>query len=173
MSRTEAAEQYGKALKQGRRTYKNSIMRGQYPYPQVLDEILADNMVRGRVELGVIEIPTEQITGTKSEGRKTAFAADFMPLMETGTEFATKWIDLCDRLSEEGIRDPIRCYEYLGRFYVQEGNKRVSVLKSFDAPTVSAYVIRVIPTWSEDAEIQAYYDFLQSYQKTRLYQVAF
>ena len=33
-------------------------------------------------------------------------------------------------------RQPIRCYEYMGRFYVQEGNKRVSVFKSFGSPTV-------------------------------------
>ena len=173
MSRTEAADQYARALKQGRRTYKDSIMRGQYPYPQVLDEILADSMIRGRVDLGVIEIPTEQIVGTKSAGRKNAFAADFMPLMDSGSEFASKWINLCDHLGEEGLRDPIQCFEYLGRFYVQEGNKRVSVMKSFAAPSIPAKVIRVIPTWSEDTEIQAYYDFLQSYQKTGLYQVAF
>lgn len=173
MSRVAAAEQYNKSLKQGRKTYKNCILHGRYPYPQALDEIMDGNMVSGRVDLGVLDIPIEQITGTKTEGRRNAFAADFMPLIETGTEFSSKWIELCARLSDEGIRDPIRCYEYLSRFYVQEGNKRVSVLKSFNAPTIPAYVIRVVPAWSEDSEIQAYYDFMQSYQKTRLYQVSF
>ena len=54
--------------------------------------------------------------------------------MPEDTEFAAKWAGLCAaHLSDEGIRDPIKCYEYLGNFYVQEGNKRVSVLKSYEA----------------------------------------
>lgn len=105
---------------------------GKYPYPQVLDEIFDESMAAGRVELGTINIPTEHIVGTKTGGRQNAFAANFMPLLGEETEFAHKWISLCEtNLSDEGIRDPIRCCEYMGRFYVQEGNKRVSVLKSF------------------------------------------
>ena len=174
MSRQEALEQYSKALKQGQKNYKDCVLHGRYPYPQVLDEILDDSMVAGRVDMGVIEVPTEAITGTKTAGRRSAFAANFMPLLDTDSEFAYKWMDLCAaHLGDEGIRDPIRCYEYLGRFYVQEGNKRVSVLKSYDAPTVPGYVIRVIPLWSEDPAIQAYYDFMRSYQMTGLYRVYF
>ena len=174
MSRQEALDQYSKALKQGQKNYKDCVLHGRYPYPQVLDEILDDSMVAGRVDMGVIEVPTEAITGTKTAGRRSAFAANFMPLLGTDSEFAYKWMDLCAaHLGDEGIRDPIRCYEYLGRFYVQEGNKRVSVLKSYDAPTVPGYVIRVIPLWSEDPAIQAYYDFMRSYQMTGLYRVYF
>ncbi len=170
----EATEQYNWALKQGRKCYKDCILHGRYPYPQVLDEILDGAVVAGQVDLGVIEIPMDQITGTKTEGRRTAFAANFMPLMEPDSEFAFKWINLCsDHLGDEGIRDPIRCYEYLGRFYIQEGNKRVSVLKSYGAPTIPGYVIRMIPPWSEDPEVQAYYDFMRSYRMTGLYRVAF
>ncbi|MCI8648883.1 MAG: BMP family ABC transporter substrate-binding protein [Anaerotruncus sp.] len=174
MSRQEAVEQYTKALKQGRKCYKDCVLHGSYPYLQILDEILSNAATAGQVELGVIEIPTEQITGTKTRGRDRAFSADFMPLMDTDTEFATKWIALCQaHLGDEGIRDPIRCYEYLGRFYVQEGNKRVSVLKSYQAPSIPAYVIRVVPVWSQEPEILAYYEFMHSYQITGLYQVYF
>lgn len=174
MSRQEAAEQYSKALKQGQKSYKECIIRGRYPYPQVLDEILDEHMVTGRVDMGVIEVPTEQIVGTKSAGRRSAFASDFMPLLDPDTEFAQKWMALCEaHLGDEGIRDPIRCYEYMGRFYVQEGNKRVSVLKSYGAPTIPGYVIRVVPAWSDDPAIRAYYDFMASYQMTGLYRVYF
>ena len=109
MNRQEAAEQYAKALKLGQKNYKDCVLHGRYPYPQVLDEILDDAMAAGRLEMGVIEIPTEQITGTKTAGRRSAFAANFMPLLGVDTEFAGKWIDLCAaHLGEEGIRDPIR-----------------------------------------------------------------
>ena len=49
---------------------------------------------------------------------------------------------------DEGIRDPIRCFEYMGRFYVQEGNKRVSVLKYFEAGSVTGNVIRMVPQYN-------------------------
>ena len=170
----EAAEWYAKALKLGQKDHRECVHKGRYPYPQVLDEILDDSMIAGRVDLGVIEIPTEKIVGTKTSGRKNAFSANFMPLLPEDTEFALKWIDLCvAHLSDEGIRDPIRCYEYLGRFYVQEGNKRVSVLKSYEASTIPGYVIRVLPVYSEDPKVQRYYEFLQFYQFTRLYRVNF
>ncbi len=175
MNRQEAYEQYGKALKQGQKTYKDRVSHGRYPYLPVLDEILLDDsVIAGRVDMGVIEIPTEQIAGTKTAGRRSAFAADFMPLLSPDSEFGYKWIELCAaHLGDDGIRDPIRCYEYLGRFFVQEGNKRVSVLKSYDAPTIPGYVIRIIPEWSEDPVVQVYYEFMQSYQLTGLYQVRF
>lgn len=174
LSKQEVLDQYHKALKLGEKNHKECVVRGRYPYPQVLDEILDDSMVAGRMDLGVIEIPMDQIVGTKTEGRKMAFAANFMPLLPPDSEFATKWMRLCEaHLGDEGIRDPIRCYEYLGRFYVQEGNKRVSVLKSYDAPTIPGYVTRLVPVWSRDPAIQRYYEFLQSYQQTGLYRVSF
>ena len=174
MSRQEAAQQYQEALKLGRKTYKDRVLRGQYPYPQVLDEILNDTMTAGQVDMGLLDIPANRVTGTKTQGRRDAFAADFMPLMPPDSEFASKWITLCAaHLSDEGIREPVRCFEYLGRFYVQEGNKRVSVLKSYDAPSIPAYVTRIVPAWSEDEAIRAYYDFMHAYQLTGLYEVTF
>ena len=91
-SRQEATEQYGKALRLGQKNYKEQVLRGNYPYPQVLDEILDEAMVAGRVDMGVIEIPTEQIIGTKGAGRRSAFASNFMPLLALDSEFACKWM---------------------------------------------------------------------------------
>ncbi len=174
MNRQEAIKQYREALKQGQKCYKSHLLQGNYPYLQVLDEILDETMVAGQTDLGIIEIPTEQIVGTKTAGRTNAFAADFMPLFSPETEFAAKWINLCEaHLGDEGIRDPIRCYEYLGRFYVQEGNKRVSVMKSFGAPFIPGYVIRLVPVWSDSQTIRQYFEFLQSYELTKLYQIHF
>lgn len=174
MSQSEATVQYAQALKAGQKTYRECVLSGRYPYLQILDEILDDSMVAGVVDLGVINIPSDQIVGTKGEGRRTAFAADFMPLLGPDTEFAFKWIELCAaHLSDEGIRDPIRCYEYMGRFYVQEGNKRVSVLKSFGAPSVPGYVTRVIPVYSDDEAVAIYYEFMDFYRLSGVYQVYF
>lgn len=174
MIRLDAISQYQLALKAGNKCLRERLIKGEYPYPQVLDEIFMDSMAVGHVELGIIDIPIDRIVGTKSAGRQAAFAANFMPLLAQNTEFASKWISLCEaHLSDEGIREPIRCYEYLGRFYVQEGNKRVSVLKSFGAPTVSADVVRIIPAWSEEPAVRMYYEFMEFYALSRLYAVSF
>ena len=174
MSQSEATTKYQQALKAGKRTNKNCLMSGRYPYLQILDEILSDDMIAGRVDLGVIDVPAGQIVGAKSIGRRTAFAADFMPLLSPDSEFAAKWIALCAaHLSDEGIRDPVRCYEYMGRFYVLEGNKRVSVLKSFGAASVPGYVTRIIPRWSEDEAVAVYYEFMDFYRLSGQYEVYF
>ena len=125
------------------------------------------------MDLGVLHIPVELIVGTRSSGRTAALAGNFMPLLDPDSEFAAKWIRLCEAHLAEGIRDPIKVFEFLGKFYIQEGNKRVSVLKSYDAPTVAANVIRVLPARSERPEILRYYEFLQFYNLSGVYGLDF
>lgn len=170
----EASEHYQKALKQGRKSHRESVHQGQYPYLRALDDLLEDSLVAGQVDLGVIEIPIDMIVGTKTAGRTNSFSSDFMPLLNEHSEFGWKWRKLCEaHLGEEGIRDPIRCYEYLGRFYVQEGNKRVSVMKYFEAATIPGYVIRILPAYMPTPEIQCYYEFVHYYPLAKMYQLLF
>ena len=169
--RLEAVKQYEQALKAGQKYYRAAVRRGEYPYPTALDDLGVSDSMLNRQELGTIDIPIELVTGTRSAGRIAALAGNFMPLLPEGTEFASKWISLCAAHLEEGIREPIRCVEYMGRFYIQEGNKRLSVLKSLDAPTVRANVLRLIPPWSEEPEIRAYYEFLAFYRLAGIYGV--
>ena len=167
----QPVDYYNQALKAGQKYYHDAVSRGEYPYPVALDELLPDSFSLPREELGEINIPTDLIVGTKSAGRSPALAGNFMPLLSRQSEFGVKWVRLCEAHLEEGIRDPIRCYEYMGRFYVQEGNKRVSVLKSFGAPAIPATVTRILPEWSEDHEVQVYYEFLQFFRLTGQYGV--
>ena len=174
MYRQEAIAQYNTALKQGQKYYKAAISRGEHPFPPVLDDILDESTVSGYVKLGLVNVPSELIVGVKSAGRVPAIAGNFMPLLDEFSEFGTKWISLCSaHLSDEGIRDPIVCFEYMGRFYVQEGNKRASVLKSYDASIIPAMVTRIVPKYSEDHDVQLYYEFMHFYQLSGLYRVRF
>lgn len=173
-SRVESAEHYQQALKAGRKMQRQRIHQGLYPYLEVLDEILPNYTTAGQEDLGTIEIPADKIVGTKTSGRSDAFASNFMPLIPEKSEFGQKWQNLCQyHLGESGIRDPVFCYEFLGRFYVQEGNKRVSVLKYFDAASIQGKVIRILPGESDRPEVVAYKEFLTYYPMTRLYEVAF
>jgi len=170
----EALEEYNQALKQGQKEYRELLMSGRHAHPLVLDDILPENNDYPVLDLGLVEIPAERIIGVKSTGRITAFTASFKPLLEVKSEFGTKWVNLCSaHLGDTGITDPIVCYEYLGDFYVQEGNKRVSVLRHFDAPRIPGMVRRILPPQSEEPRIKAYYEFLEFYKSSKLYAVQF
>ena len=174
MIHPEATEEYALALKHGQKESKERSSQGFNPHPEVLDEILGDISNESVRELGILEIPVERIVGTKSAGRITAFSPSFLPLLGQETEFALKWKSLCsDHLSDVGIREPILCYEYLGNFYVQEGNKRVSVLRHFGAARIPGTVLRVMPTNDGSPRFQAYQEFLEFYKGSRLYTVQF
>lgn len=166
-------EDYRNALRAGQRAYRACVARGQSPYLKVLDEILNGVDIVAQEPLGLVDIPAESIVGTKTSGRHTAFAANFMPLLDDNTEFAVKWSNLCDAHLEEGIHTPIIAYEYLNRFYVQEGNKRVSVLKYYEAVTVPGTVTRLIPARNDTLENKIYYEFLDFYKLSKVNNVSF
>ena len=168
-----ASEDYKKAQKMGQRSFRACVSKGQYPYLQVLDDILENTELDSTQPLGVVNIPLDAIVGTKTEGRKTAFARNFMPLLGDRTEFAVKWSALCESQMEEGIRDPIEAVEFLNRFYVVEGNKRVSVMKYFGAGSIPGNVTRYIPKRNGSKEVNIYYEFLDFYKLTQINQLWF
>ena len=45
MSQLEASNKYAQALKAGQKTYRECVLKGRYPYLQILDEILSDSQV--------------------------------------------------------------------------------------------------------------------------------
>lgn len=163
-----AYEDYIKAQKLGLKAFKSNTAKGVYPYLPVLDEILSMADLEGEVYLGVSDIPLDQVVGTSNVGRTQAFASNFMPLLKYGTEFSAKWSHLVDAQISEGIHDAIKVYEYMNRYYVVEGNKRVSVLKYLDCPTITAEVTRKIPKRTDDPENQLYYEFMDFYKITKI-----
>ena len=163
-------DEYLAALKEGQREYKELTAAGKSPCPAVLDELLPNLGAMTVQELPCQEIPMDRIVGTRSAGRISALSASFLPLLGEDSEFATKWMALCEaHLSDTGIRDAIACYEYLGSFYVQEGNKRVSVLKSYDSPSIPGIVTRMIPALTDDKDVRLYYEFMKFYKLSKSY----
>ena len=148
---------YQEAHKMATKEYRRAMISGESPYPACLDEQLSPRMLAEGKRIGREQIPLALVVGTKTGGRNHAFARNFMPLLDNDSEFATKWTSLCQSHLEEGIRQPIKVYEYRNRFYVEEGNKRVSVLKYFDADSIDADVIQIPSrqTGPDDPEAEA------------------
>ena len=171
MMTEEYKEEYKKARKAAMKQYRTCASKGWSLYPPVLDEVSAYVKTAGEEVLGEMEIPLSLVTGTRTAGRQNAFSKDFLPILPENSEFARKWITLYEAQMEEGIRDPILVYEFMHRFYVQEGNKRVSVMKYLDASRIMARVIRVIPEKTDDPSVKLYYEFMEFYRSTKIYDI--
>ncbi len=167
------SEEYTKALKSGKAAYRKAVARGEYPYLPALDEMVDNRSVLTEESLGLVSIPLNQIVGTKTAGRQAAFAYDFMPLMPENSEFARKWDGVVKYHLDQGVGDPIVAYEYMNKFYVLEGNKRVSVLKYFHADSIEGTVTRLVPYPTDTIENQIYYEFMAFYKDSQINYVSF
>lgn len=159
---------YARAKKSANKAYHAALAQGKTPYLPVLDELVPDHLALPHVNLGLVTIPVERLVGTGTRGRTNAFACNFMPLLDESTEFCTKWLILHHSVMEDGLREPVKVLEYMNKFYVLEGNKRISVIKSLDYPIVEGVVTRIIPKRTGETENNIYFEFLDFYKDTKI-----
>ena len=165
---------YEKALRAGEKLYHHEIIRGHYPYLPALNDIVRNIDTFKEEKIGLMEIPIRLICGTLTKGRQESFAKNYMPILPVESEFAHKWINLFHHQENEGIRDPVKAHEFMGRFYISEGNKRVSILKYLNQPDILADITRIIPDNNDDSqELRIYYEFMKFFSCTSIYGIYF
>ena len=166
-------DHYGKARRDGLRIYTAALQAHEDPYLPVLESKVPELASLSRLSLGIMAIPLSRVMGSVSMGRSRAFTKNFLPILDGGSEFAAK----CDRLYEsvesEGVNQPVTALEYLGYYYIIEGNKRVSVMKAMEARDIEADVTRVYPVRTGDPEIVSYYEYCDFTKETGLYAILF
>ena len=165
----QARLMYERAQRLGVKQAAAATSKGERGTVMVLDEVSEGTQIMGYMRQPTREIPLTSVVGTYTSARALSFSPGFMPLHPEGTEFASKWISLCAAHMNEGLRDPIQVYEYMWDYYVVEGNKRVSVLRFFEAPAFRAEITRLLPQLNpDDPRTETYYAFLQ-YDKKGLF----
>ena len=165
---------YADARKLGLQVYRHEVNRGHYPYLPALDYMLSERDTLKTEDIGVCEIPIYLICGTLTEGRQKAFAKNYMPLLDEDSEFAMKWVNLLAYQEREGITDAVKAHEFMGRFYIEEGNKRVSVLKYLGQPDILADITRILPPDDSDSkEVRIYREFMKFFECTGIYGIYF
>ena len=169
LKRSDTMDHYSKARREGLRVYQAAIQANADPYLPVLEEKVPNLASLSRLSLGIMAIPLNRVIGSVSRGRSYAFAEGFLPILEGGSEFAAKWERLCESVEQSGVNQPITVLEYLGNYYVIEGNKRTSVMKYLNARDIEADVTRVYPPVSDDPEIVSYYEYCDFAKATGLY----
>lgn len=161
-------EAYLQARKEGQRITHALQSRSEDANLPVLDELIPSMNRLSQVPLGLVQIPLEQIAGTATRGRTAAFASNFMPLLDSTSEFGIKWSTLYDSVVRDGLREPVIALEYYNLFYIVEGNKRVSVMKALDAVTIEGSVTRLIPEAEDSERYRVYQEFLRFYADSKI-----
>ena len=164
---------YIKARTKGLKAYSQAIQQNRDPYLPVLEEKVPNLNALVHLSLGIQTIPLERVVGSVSRGRSFAFAENFMPILESNSEFCAKWSTLYESVEAEGVRDAAKVLEYMGYYYLIEGNKRVSVMKYLGAEYLEADVTRVIPQRTEDPASVAYFEYCTFSRETGLYDIFF
>ena len=171
----ESCEYYRRAYALAKRILlENKKLR--FPLtPISLNMIMDDSMISRKQELGILEIPTNLIVGVAEDSeRRQQYTKDFLPVSPPDSDYADRWCRLYQvLLSDADFDKPISCYEYLGKFYVCDGMKRVSAAKYHSVACLRAQVIRILPLNAVSREVSLYYDFLYQYRFTKLYQLQF
>ncbi len=153
--------EYLLARKQGKKYVAEHASDPYGGHPAVLERVLEEREHTAEIAIGTHEVKLNKIVGTYTDIRSESFAGNWMPLLAEGTEFASKWQALYAHHLQDGISDPIKVYEYLGKYYVVEGNKRVSVMNWVDAYSIRADITRLLPRYDEsDEQVRIYYEIL-------------
>ena len=166
-------DHYSKARREGLRVYQAAIQANTDPYLPVLEEKVPNLSTLSRLSLGIMPIPLDRVIGSVSRGRSYAFAEGFLPILEAGSEFATKWESLCESVEQRALTSPSPCWNTSAYYYAIEGNKRISVMKYLNARDIEADVTRVYPPLSDDPEIVSYYEYCDFSKETGLYSIFF
>ena len=170
----EVWERYSISQNKAKRAVRKAAANGAESTLLLMKSVLDENKIVDKVDLGEVNIPVSQIVGVVSNEDQECYSADFLPLPSVQSGFAEKWTRIyMEHLTDRGLEEPVRCYEYLGKFYVIDGKKRVSVLKADGTIMVKAYVTRIMPEKTEDDRVRSYFEFVDSFEKTGLYQIAF
>ncbi len=174
MERTnEACGQYRYAVKRAKKNVRKLLRERRNIHPAILRDVVNADECTAEY-LGEIKVPSVLIVGTGTAEQALSYSADFMPLPKENSEFADGWRSIClDHLSDAGIRELPVAYEYLGRFYITEGDKPVSVLKSYGAIFISLDVTRLIPSDTKRYSTHLYQSFLDFYKLSGLYSIQF
>ena len=171
----EIHEQYQKAYALGLKNLDDKKKKRLPLCPASMSTLFDEKMVSYRMDLGILEIPTNLIVGVSEETDEASlYTKEFLPIAAPNTDFADKWRVLYKEIHLTGtFTDEIFCYEYLGKFYVCDGLKRVSVAKVIGLDVIKAKVIRILPMRTDTQEVVVYFHFLHCYRLTKLYQLQF
>ena len=169
----EVYEKYRTCSAKGKHIDARTPRYDRFQCPDELTAMLRPGKRIETEELGIMEIPVSKIVGIASICGKESYAGNFLPIASPKSSYAEAWCNIYLKYLNDVEIAPILCYEYLGKFYVIDGKKRVSVMKCNNIPLLRAKVMRIYPVDKESPEAIRYSEFLKTYETTGMYQIDF
>jgi hypothetical protein len=140
MDATTAAKlQFQAAHADARRDALIDSLSGRPAAMPTLDDLRGSLPVSERRALGLRTIPLQQIVG--SEGRASDFDRRFQP---RAAHLAERWSRVAQAMSQGVALPPIVVYKLGERYFVSDGNHRVSVARHRGQDQISAYVTELL-----------------------------
>lgn len=115
-----------------------SLLRRQSIELLPLNEVRSRIYVRGQRDLGILEVPLDQIIG--SEGRYTDFDRFFLPLSDETEE---RWKKIGRAYYQDVVLPPIDLVKIRDLYFVRDGNHRVSVARMRGQVDIDARVVEL------------------------------
>lgn len=159
-------DEYISMQKKAKNDSAAAIAEGKSGHLAYLEKIIEGVKIVSKANLGVITIPLDRIAGTDTEARANAFSPSYYPLLDPISEFANKYMSLYVSCQEEGLREPVIGFEYLGKYYIREGNKRVSVSKQLGLTAIEGTITRYVPEKTDAPEVLLNYEYINFYEDT-------
>lgn len=118
-----------------------NLLTGRERYPLSYEALRRGLPNYSEIQRGLQTIPVDKIVG--SVGRYRDFTRSFMPRRR---DLAERWKRLDAALSQLDAWPPIDVYQVGDRYFVQDGNHRVSVARANGVPEIEAMVTEVQTT---------------------------
>jgi hypothetical protein len=115
-----------------------NLLLGRERYPLAYEQVRRHLPAYNEVKRGQCMIPLDKIVG--SVGRYRDFTRSFLPLK---SELAERWKRLDAALNQLATWPPIEVYQVGDRYFVQDGNHRVSVARANGLPEIEATVTEI------------------------------
>jgi len=126
--------------------------------------------IKGKEYKNVEHILMDRIKGSTDPGRKDCMDSELRPTAKKDIPFAIGWKGIYEKMTgpnENKYVPPIDVVEFLHDYYIDDGNKRVSVSKFLNRSIILAHTKRMIPQYDpNNKEITEYYEFLQFEKRT-------
>jgi len=109
-------------------------------FPVAYEEIRREVRDHAEIDRGIQMIPLHKIVG--SVGRYRDFTRSFLPRRR---EFGERWKRLDIALERLETWPPLEVYQVGDRYFVRDGNHRVSVARANNLPEIEAHVVEITP----------------------------
>jgi hypothetical protein len=138
-------EIYKKAYRSARKSSKKAKKKGDNPNIPSLTRFIDSILTVGDI-YRIREVPISRILGTVDSLRSVAFSPEYYPLFKLNTSFSESWQEIYSQISQDKQNEPLLAFEIFNWYFICDGNKRTSVSKYMNKPSLILRTSTISPS---------------------------